>query len=78
MDLASRGVAEVCSSDVEEILNTISILLNSRCILPGEDLLQRVGNVLTASFLKHRRNIFVQELEICDSLTDINGIEVVR
>lgn len=78
MDLASRAVAEVGGSDVEKILNTISILLNSHCILSGEDLLKRVGNILTASLLKYRRDVSVQELKFGDSLTVIDGVEVVR
>ena len=77
MDLASSAVAEVGCSGVEEILNTITILLNSLCILLGEDLLKSVGNILTASFLEYRCDILVQELEFRDSLTNVDGVEVV-
>lgn len=78
MDLTSRAVTEVGRSNVEKILNTVGILLNSRCILRGENLLKSIGNILTASLLEDSRDVFVQELELRDSLTNIDGVEVVR
>jgi len=77
LDLAPRAVAEVGRSCVEDILNTVTILLNSCCILLGEDILKSVGNILTASLLEYRCDVSVQELEFRNSLANVDGVEVV-
>jgi hypothetical protein len=77
LNLASGGITVVCRPDIEEILDTIRVLLNGSRALLGEDLFKGLGDITTAHLLEHHRNIIVQELVIGNPLEGVDGVEVV-
>lgn len=78
MCLASRSFTEVSAPNEESVLQAVDILRLCLGIQFGQDIIERLRNILTSLLLEDRRYVRVQESKlVCCALVDRDRIQVV-